>query len=467
VLTALLIGRTFWYLFHSLTNVPYADQWVLLADGWKQLWEPYWGQRPLLPRLLILLSVKYLHYSMAPFIVLSVAAQIGMAAVLIWLARRLLTGWRFWAASIAIVHLLLSSLQMEIFIQGIGVQYTIGYASAAAAIASDSIALGLVSCACLAVGPLVWPILIVRNRSRALLYAAIGVVIAVAYAIHYTRPEMGMGIAGVLRHPIQAFEVVALVLGGPASLYSRALGIATGAIGILVAAWFLRRPDPLMLIALLLIGSAVAVAIGRIAPDVLTTASQPLPSRYLAPTLAFWAVLFTASLAQGRWAILVGLVTLGLTFGTWNWQWRLAREWGSISQAFDAIGSGFLVGVTDEEYMSRIIAAPEFRERMVVYMREHRLSVFAEPRAGWLGHAAPASTCHGHITAVVPLDSGGYRVRGMVDARGRLDVLLVDHGIVRGLARTLPIQSEYSPENEFFGYSRDAAPSIVCEPIRW
>src|ERR1700719_109697 len=29
VLTMLLVCRTFWYLLHSVTNVPYADQWVM------------------------------------------------------------------------------------------------------------------------------------------------------------------------------------------------------------------------------------------------------------------------------------------------------------------------------------------------------------------------------------------------------------------------------------------------------
>ena len=59
-LTVVLAARTFWYLFHSLTNVPFADQWVMLEEiwrrragqiGWSYLWSPYWGQRMLLPRL--------------------------------------------------------------------------------------------------------------------------------------------------------------------------------------------------------------------------------------------------------------------------------------------------------------------------------------------------------------------------------------------------------------------------------
>ena len=146
-------------------------------SGWGYLWSPYWGQRPLLPRLLILLSLAYLKYSTLPFIVINMAAQFSTALILISLARQLFPGRPnrlFWISWVAIVNLLLSSLQMEAFIEGIEIQYTIGYASAVGAITVlgvtagckfairfwFSIFLGLVSSACLAVGLFVWPILI-------------------------------------------------------------------------------------------------------------------------------------------------------------------------------------------------------------------------------------------------------------------------------------------------------------------
>src|ERR1700737_20914 len=103
---------------------------------WTYLWSPYWGQRILLPRLVFLVSAEYLHFSMWPFILINVASQISMVAVLFAVVRRLLQPYSiaFWASVIAIVHLLLSSLQMEIFIEAIGIQYTMGYASAVASI---------------------------------------------------------------------------------------------------------------------------------------------------------------------------------------------------------------------------------------------------------------------------------------------------------------------------------------------
>jgi len=31
-LTAVLVLRTFWYLFHSVTNAPYTDGWVIFDE---------------------------------------------------------------------------------------------------------------------------------------------------------------------------------------------------------------------------------------------------------------------------------------------------------------------------------------------------------------------------------------------------------------------------------------------------
>jgi hypothetical protein len=49
-----------------------------------EILEPtYWGQRPLLPRLVILLSAQHFHYAMLPFIVTSVAAQVSTLLIVL------------------------------------------------------------------------------------------------------------------------------------------------------------------------------------------------------------------------------------------------------------------------------------------------------------------------------------------------------------------------------------------------
>jgi hypothetical protein len=167
-------------------------------------------------------------------------------------------------------------------------------------------------------------------------------------------------------------------------------------------------------------------------------------------------------------AMAVSAVILILTFGTWNLQWRMSRAWAQVSQSYDAIASGFLAGVSDQEYMSPIIRDEQYRSRMVDYMREQHLSVFAEPRARWMdrsiGSIAPiekGTRCRA-TTSPVRLggDSADFRVTGTLTVdgrapRGRLDILMTDDaGMVNGLARTLPAQSEGSGAEEFFGYAR-------------
>jgi hypothetical protein len=78
------------------------------------------------------------------------------------------------------------------------------------------------------------------------------------------------------------------------------------------------------------------------------------------------------------------------------------------------------------------------------------------------------NTCRAAIRAVDPLASGNaFRITGnlVVDGqtpRRRLDVLIVDStGIVKGLARTLPIFSERAPAADFFGYMAGVSPNQI------
>jgi len=522
-LTAILAARTFWYLFHSVTNVPYPDQWVMLDEiwaargghrGWSYLWSPYWGQRPLFPRLLILFSVRYLHYTMLPFVVANVAAQLSTLSAMVWSVRRLFPGRGplFWLSAVAAVHLLLSSLQMEVFVEGIEIVYTVGYGAALAAIvvlgaAIDprfkfrtrfwiAVLLGVLSTGFVAIGLAVWPLLMLEAwlarapRKYLVFLGALTALLVLAYAIGYNRiPEMGMGVGGVVRHPLQAFCVIAFVLGGPISLYSPWLGVMAGAIGMAMAlgAAILsvrtrsRQPaaSALVLVVFFLLGSAVSIAAGRITPGALAGHTGQPVSRYMSPVFMFWAALFPVSLFcwnYGRIARLTALAVaatiLVLTFGTWNWQWMLPRAWASVSQSYDAIASGFLVDVRDRESMSRIIPDQEYLARMVDYMRQQDLSVFAEARAHWPGRnidsIAPIAQGANCRATIDPVSLGGnppaFRVTGTLTLDGRsprgvLDILITDDaGMVQGLARTLPAESESLAAVKFFGYARGASP---------
>ena len=524
--TLVLICRTFWYFFASLNNVPWSDLWPMLSEvrsfrsgqsGWNYLYSTFWGNRPLVPRLFIYLSARFLHYSGWSFAVMTLTAQVAMLLVLLWLFRKAFPERRtvYWLSAIAAVNLLLSSLQMEVFMEGLNIEYTIGYGSAVAAIALAglpwqtgtktelrfwiALLLGMVSSGCFAIGLAVFPMMMIaiwlaRGRVRHIAITFIvAAALAAAFSIRYTRPAMGMGI-GAIHRPMQALRIIALVLGGPVTLYSRWLGVAAGAAGIVIAGAVLIRiaRDPalritpgavsLTMIAWFMIASAASVMAGRISPEWLRQTIYTLPSRYLHPTQIFWAVLFPLAylyLPRGLpWrisALAVALITLILAFGTWNWQWYLPREWAIVNEHLDAVASGFILDVSDPVILDNVYPVPEMRNNVLDFMRKQDLSVFHEPRAHWEGmnvtSIAPPddhNTCRAAIRAIKPLSSGdAFRVTGnlVVDGqtpRGRLDVLMADsNGIVKGLARTLPIFSEHAPAADFFGYVVGVSPNQI------
>ena len=330
--TLVLICRTFWYFFASVGNVPWSDLWPMLSEvrsfrsgqsEWSYLYSTFWGNRPLVPRLFIYVSARFLHYSGWSFVVITLTAQVAMLLVVLWLLRRAFPerGTVYWLSTIAAVNLLLSSLQMEVFMEGLNIEYTIGYGSAVAAIALSglpwrpsskpelrfwiAVLLGAVSSGCFAIGLAVFPMMIIgmwlaRGPVRYIAITfTVAAVLAVTFSMGYARPSMGMGIGGAIHRPLQALRIVALVLGGPVTLYSRSLGVAAGAIGILTAAAVLFRiaRDPalrvtpgvvsLTMIAWFMIASAASVMAGRISPEWVTQAVYVLPSRYLHPTLVF------------------------------------------------------------------------------------------------------------------------------------------------------------------------------------
>jgi len=284
-----------------------------------------------------------------------------------------------------------------------------------------------------------------------------------------------------------------LILGGPVSLYSRPIGIVAGSVGLVIACGVLihvlrnrgARPaaTSLAMVCCFMLASALSITVGRISPEWLAgNSGQPLPSRYLAPTFAFWAALFPLLLSYwhsartGRiGAAAASVIVLTLTFGTWNWQWRMPREWAGIFQSFDAIGSGFIVSVSDQAFMSRLFPVEDLRERLVNYMREEHLSIFAEARSTWMGRnigtialRSNERKCLATVPPPISLDgtSPTLRVVGTltVDEKPvneRLDVLITDgQATVIGLARTIPAQGRGNRATDFFGYAHNTESTL-------
>jgi hypothetical protein len=416
------------------------------------------------PRLFIYISARFLHFSGWSFAVTTLTAQLAMLLVLLWLFRRAFPERRivYWLSTITAVNLLLSSLQMGVFMEGLNIEYTIGHGSAVAAMALSAlpwrtgsktelrfwIALlfGAVSSGCFAIGLAVFPMMMIA------IWLACG-------RVRHIVLTFIVAAAGILIAAIVLFRIAR----------DPVLRVTPGAVSLTMIAWFM-------------IASAASVMAGRLSLEWLAETIYTLPSRYFYSTQVFWVVLFPLAYLclphglPGRiTALAIALITLMLAFGTWNWQWYLPREWAIVNEHLDAVASGFVLDVSDPVNLDNVYPVPEMRNNVLDFMRKHDLSVFHEPRAHREGRnmmsiASPddRSTCRAAIRATDPLSSGNaFRITGslLVDGRRprrRPDVLMVDNdGIVKGLARTLPIFSERAPSADFFGYIAGASPNQI------
>ena len=88
------------------------------------------GQSRRLARVLFFLAVKYFSFAAAPLIVVNVAVWLSMLAVLVWAAWQVCEGRVFLMCAIALAHLALSSLSMEMLVITQNVEHSVAYASA-------------------------------------------------------------------------------------------------------------------------------------------------------------------------------------------------------------------------------------------------------------------------------------------------------------------------------------------------
>ena len=467
-----LLARMMQCLWLSVNNVPVRDQWFMLDElirfhqgkiHLNYLWTPYWGQRIVIPRLLFLMDKGVFHFSNPPLIVINVAAQLVACALLIAVSHRALRDQSRavqWLSAIAIAGLCFSSLQMENFVYGMAVQYMLGCASAIAAIvlmangaasrrnAAFALAAALFSALTWAAGVLLWPMLIAeafltgtsqkKTRWTAGLFSAIFCLLAVAYSIDFTNVGGGMGIAGLVRRPLQAIWVASMVLGGPLSVFRPWLGQLAGLFGIAATLylWTLllrrgvgvpRSRVALASIAAFFVLVAFSIVAGRMTPEFVASfhGVAPVPSRYFTFCFLFWAALLPAALANRTATLLdriVRVVTIlivaGLTLGTAAWQFQESLDWVSFTRHLDAAASSFFVTADDPLHTAIIFPDQQGIDRWTPYLRERRLAVFHESRATWIGQpvstligTAPIQMCqasldppaaNGRITGTIP-----------------------------------------------------------------
>jgi hypothetical protein len=506
------------------TSVPWADQWVAVQDVmryrageslWTIVWTPYWGHRLVIPRLIFLADAHWLSFASLTW--LTLLAQLVHIALLIVLAC-LLLGRKapslFVLAIAVIFNLMLSPFQMENFVWGMQTMFTLVLAAATAAflcLSFDnlalSIAFGIIASLTMPNGILVWPVLVAqtlylrRGRKVVVALAAAGAVVIGFYSWHYTRPtEFGMGLAGMIRHPIDAIQVLGLIIGVPFRLslsMDMVVGILTLAITGYVffrAAWpRAAEPRPfstLFAVVLFSLLSLLSLVAGRLTPQALHVDTRdPLPSRYFTMICLFWAsvgllALYAFHSQRVRPLLLgaYGILFVALMFVSLQRQLSAADDWADFFLGADAVGGALILDAPDAAILSVLWPAPAERAERTRFLREQGLAMFHEPRASWPGRRVaelfPLSSdrCSGAVEKTLALDGASWRVLGWAwdldTSNPPDDVLIADsNDVVVGLARGglrhgympgLLLDPQPAPpharfrRSEWLGYSRQA-----------
>jgi hypothetical protein len=475
------------------TNVPWADQWVIVQDLmkrghgeplWPLLWTPYWGHRLVIPRLLFLADARWLSFGSLTWLTMLLQfIHIALLIVLAWLLLGRKSLALFMIGAGVILNLMLSPFQMENFVWGMQTMFPLVFAAATGsflclsrasatwrpAFLALSVALALISSYTMPNGILIWPVLVVQsiylkqNWKVGVTLAGIGTVVIVSYLWHYTRPlEMGMGVGGVLRHPIDAILLLGLIVGSPFRFTVHA-DIALGVVALVTTGYIYTRAlwsrslerrwfSALFAVLLFLLVSSISVVAGRLTPADLHSASEDfMPGRYFTMICLCWVgiallVLSTFS-ADGRAWLLCGygMFFVCLMFTSIGRQRTEAEDWADFFRGADAVGSALLMDVPDDQLLSILWPSKPERDERILFLRQHLLAMFHEPRAAWMGKSvsdlfpAPPVRCTGAIEKVVDLN-GSWRVSGWAwntrASKPPDDVLFADSmGRVIGMAR--------------------------------
>lgn len=484
-------------VFRGSTRVPWADEWAIVQQFieyqhgsplWPLLWRSHWGHRFVIPRLVYFADLQWAAH--APLIWLTLSLQallITLLCALSWVLIGRKSRALFAAAAVVILNLMLSPMQMENFVWSMQFTFPLVYTAAfvsflclaafrtrapvfmaAAAIAATVASLTMAN------GILVWPVLAAQAiylrlpRRVTIGIAVLGAAIIAAYCQSYPVPPIGMGISGMLRHPVDASLLVGLLLGGALNPIWLPLGIGASLVALALAlcvGWgelsapFAQRPWLSALAALLVfvLMSAASTVAGRMSPQWLS-GNTPVPSRLFTLVQLFWAVLAILILyalsrtPRSRLSIgFYGALYLSLMFLSLLRQRSAAEDWPDFFRGVDAVGGALVTGVPDEQLLSILWPVGPERDAMTSFLRERRLSVFAEPRAAWLGRRvselfppASADRCIGDIEKSLSIPDSpaetSWRVEGWAwnaSANRAFEYLLIadQTGMVVGMAR--------------------------------
>jgi len=307
--------------------------------------------------------------------------------------------------------------------------------------------------------------------------------------------------------------MLALYLAGPLDFLSMRWGPVAALVAVAAAAWLTagvirdkreaeRRPiAALTAILLFLFLTGASVVAGRLSPQFVAGLNGvfPIPGRYFTPINAFWTcvamlVLYAAFVVRIRPAFLVsfGLFFVILMFARVKAELVQAEDWADFFREADGLGAAILLDVPDEQLLSRLWPNAAERNQWIGFLRQDKLSAFAEPRSAWFGqrltdHFSIASPdrCRGSVEASTPIPSDrfrAWRLEGWAwDAqRGQepADIIFADesgrivgsgrgqlrHGYNPGISLNTPLPqptAEHAAHrrSEWIGYARVDDPS--------
>ena len=523
-------------ILHGRTRVPWLDEWVMIQEFILHkhgspllpiLWSSYWGHRLVIPRLILFANLRWTSGASLTWLTFAIQSiEVGLLCALSWVlvGRRART--LFAVSVMVILNLMLSPLQMENFVWSMQFMFPLVYTAAGAAFlclalhrknGRYSFPLLCVVAAAVASytmpnGLLVWPVLVAQaiylkmKPYVTIVIALLGGGIIASYCWHYQTPALGLGVFGMLRHPVDAVMLVGRLLGGALNSIPLRFGIAVTLLalaGAVYMGWRALRDGPaqrwwlsaLAAILVFLLLSAASIVAGRLTPQWLAD-DTALPSRYYTLIDAFWATLaiFILYIFSDRPRSLVlagfyGALYLCLMFLHPRMQKHTAEDWSDFFRGADAVGAALIVNAPDEKLLSVLWPLKPQREDIVAFLRQEHLAVFAEPRAAWQGRRVseffrPAGDrCIGGIERTLALDDSAtgesWRIEGWawdVSTNRDFDYLVIAEptGLVVGVARggfrhryfpgfftdipVAPVHHMRFPASEWLGY--------VSQPVR-
>lgn len=498
VLAIYIICFTIYSVRRLYSAVPSGDVWWFIKDiadfkshriGLNFLWSQHSEHRIVLARLILWIDLHFFHFRGVFAIFCSFLFQACEALLLSFAFWRIRTnGLPSKVAYAALVcGLMFSSSQIENFVLPFQVQFPLAFLVSSVSIflvlrhceafGGDWVAflLGLLAATCatlsLGSGLLVWPVLILicfieRGSLRTLSTTAVaGAAIWTVYFFGYHSPSDNSTPLASLTHPLSvsafAFTFLASVISTKPSPLAGILGLcllSTAAIGfafyIRTRSDFWRLRAFFVYTSLFLVLTAILTALGRLNYGIFEAATI----RYRTPALIFWAVIL--GLGSTWWNGKTGdigrslgtpiLSVLFLAIFVLPAQRLPVEQFASLSTQVNDDGIALAFEATGNVYDQLFSLRPDLVRRYAPFLRENRLSLFADPLFTARGQSlaslfgsTSAQECSGSVDGLKSSDETAKEkgaVSGWIWLRNESHrpaniVLADDRNIVIGLAQ--------------------------------